>query len=255
MSGQVGWDYAEKRAAESAGGKFVDLKETGDTALGVFVGDPYTEELYYDDKKEAYEPYTEDHKKAGLRPSPRFYFNFAELAAKGSKHDPQMKIVEMNGTSFDNVVVVKKKYGMDRLYQLECKVTEKNGNKKRVIHVLPEIDPLSDEMKAAIGKLQLHDLKNSRAGNAATAPTNGGAAATNGASADPVVDKATGDKIVERLKALPNSGERVPEWQKKFGIQKVREIRQSQLAEALATLDNWEGKKPEAAPAAEDAFG
>ena len=138
------WDSAEKQAenASTAGGVFLQLKNSGDTAVGAVCGDPATKEIVWIAGKS--EPYDQG-KHAGLKPSLRFSVNF--WTKEG------MKIWEMSSMVFKQLCIIKRKYGNRNLVE----VTRRGTGMDTEYTILPDA-PIDVELGEQIAKAELYDL-------------------------------------------------------------------------------------------------
>jgi len=105
------WDKAKNLADKHAsqGSIFVRLQNDGDAVVGVFCGEPYAREVYWDGEK--YVEATADGPPAGATaktPSLRVALNFY-VPSEGT-----MKIVEGGTQWFRDLVNVREKYGLDK---------------------------------------------------------------------------------------------------------------------------------------------
>lgn len=67
----MSWDAAAKRAKEvQSDGKYLTLKDDGDSAVVVVLGEPVEFQRVFVDGK--YAPYTDEHKAKGIKPQTRF---------------------------------------------------------------------------------------------------------------------------------------------------------------------------------------
>jgi len=246
------WKSAEEQVKAAGGdGLFVKLENDGDKVVGCFLGNPEVRLLHYT-KAGGYEPFTAAHEAAGERSTPRTTANFYVPAEK------RIKIIEMNKTTFKDVMGVREKYGFEGWF-FEVKRNGAKGDKNTVYRVLPDTQ-IGAEDRAEIAKLKLHDLKKmyeDDAGSAATdmnsykgangTTTNGAAAAAAAPPGEPTIDTDTTAALVNRLKLLPR--EKVNQFLAEFKIEKVKELLNKSLPAALAMVDKLEGK-PEAPPPA-----
>lgn len=251
---EEGWEAAERINKETAGGRFVNLKNEGDTTVGIFVGKPVITKLVYNAKTEKYDDWNE--KEHGSQFTPRYKINFFVLAEGGKPlEEPKMKIFECNNTSWTNLLANKGKYGLDNVVY-ELKQSGAKGDTKRCVHILPEGPRSPYQFTESVAKIllttSLQDLKKDGDDTTPHAASNG---ATNGASAgasDPVIDKATTDALTLKLKAIQAKDPKVVEtfikWlSATFGSAKIRELKVSQAKAAEIEIARIEPKPEQAA--------
>ena len=115
------WDKAKELADKhvAAGGIFVRLQNDGDKIVGVFCGEPFAKEVYWDGQKYSDTPPEGVAAKPSLRVSLNFY-----VPAEGA-----MKIIEGGTAWFKDVLDVKDKYGLDK-WSFEIKRRGKKGDPK-----------------------------------------------------------------------------------------------------------------------------
>jgi len=143
----MSWESVQKRVDEQpTGGQFIRLAEDGDTVVGVFCGEPFAREIIWE--SDASVPFDADRHK-GKRPSLRIAINFFETATK------EMRIFEMNATTFRDVVKCKDKYGLEKW---SFEITRHGTGKKTTYSILPE-DQLKPEQQVYLAeKIRLIDL-------------------------------------------------------------------------------------------------
>ena len=215
------WDTAKKLAEKHAseGGKFVRLQNDGDKVVGVFCGEPYAREVYWDGEK--YSDTAPEGGKASLRVALNFY-----VPAEGA-----MKVIEGGTAWFKDVVEIREKYGVEK-WIFEVKRRGKKGDPKTKYSILPETQ-VDDAMRARIKSLPLHDL---------AAVSGEGDRGT--AAAPATVDLDVARTIAERLRPLPReSGEA---FLAEFRISRIRELRNADVPAAMRFVDGLE--RPEADP-------
>lgn len=246
--GKMGWAPAEEAAEKAGGGLFVKLATTGDKVVLAFVGDPFTYEVFYNEKTSSYEDFSKEHEKAGKKPSYKYKFNAFVPAEKA------IKIYECGVQVFKDVLVVKKKYGLEnKLYEITRQGVK--GDTKTTYTLLPERDMTADE-RALMMTLPLNDLtakdddeKGSTAPNAGSFSTYGGAPA-----GDAVVDVKTAEVLIQRLKVLPAAA--VDKFRTRLAVGKIKELKakDAALAERFVAFLEGKGPDPDApAPAAKPA--
>ncbi len=222
------WQQAQEKADRQAekGGMFVRLKNNGDKIVGAFCGDPYAKEVVWiGQKSEEYNPDNPEHK--GVRSSLRISLNFFVPA------ESKMKVIEGSAQFFRSIVKVKEKYGLDNwLFEIERQGD--SGDPKTKYSILPE-EKVTAEIRAQISKIGLHDL-----GAIGNGDDDGEGGAQGKASSPSPISEQDAQGIVECLKALPKSD--VSAFLAKFGVQRVRDMKASDVAAAKALLGELSGE-------------
>jgi len=230
------WDHSEEMADRHAnsGGIFIRLAGDGDKVVGAFCGEPYPREVHWTGEK-----YVEcegeacEHCKPGKRPSLRVMLNFF-VPAEG-----EMKVIEGGTVWFNDVLKVRRKYGLDN-WLFEIERHGEAGDPKTTYSILPE-EKIDGELRAQIEAVDLHDLEG--IGSGEDEEEAGGQAV-----ADGPVDAETAGKLVSRLKALPRAA--VDTFLEQFGVQRVRDLRAADVTAARQLLGGLEAQaRKKAAPA------
>lgn len=246
------WDKAKETAeSHKGGGLYVRLENDGDKIVGVFCGDPFTREVFWNDKAEKFEDFTPEHKAAGKKSSAKFKMNFFVLESK------EMKIFELNIMTFKDVLKVKEKYGLEN-WAFEVSRSGKKDDTKTTYAILPE-EKLSTELRETISKAELHDLSK-KGDEAADSKTdmnshdkkNGAANGAGKAASNEAISAEKSTALVGRLKLLPK--EKIDKFLAKFGIAKVKELKGKDETSAFAFVDELEGKKADEKPPEADPF-
>ena len=220
----MSWEDAEGKAKEYGTGLFIKLKD-GDSIVGTFVGEPEAREtVWLDGKTFDFDENNPEH--AGVRKSLKLRFNFYVI------EQAQMKILEVNQTTFADIVRQKKKRN-----GLEGKVFELartgSGAQDTKYHLDFERDCSAAELEA-IGALDVLDLQPRAEGDGGSKPE-GNAPAGNDHSNEFV------DEIKSRLRQLDRS--KVTEFLANFEISKVKDLAESQFAAADAYVSNLEAER------------
>lgn len=232
---------ALKRAKESSG-QFISLKDDGDKAVFAFVDDEVeVEENAWVDG--AYVAYTKEHEAKKVAKTPRFAVNVFDRESK------TLKILRVNAATFETMITMRDKYGVDGTAFEILRKGKKNDTKVQYL-VSPERLPLTPDEKALIKTLPKHDLKRAREEDTATDmhshdKTNGSANGAKAPAAADTIDAATSTALVGRLKQHPRA--KIDAFLAQFKIAKTRDLKLSDLAAATALIDSYEGK-----PAAAD---
>lgn len=281
---RVSWDEAEEKAKNAGGGTFIALKADKDKVVGVFVGDPDARETFWTGSKSV--AFTEEHAKAGKSPQLKIKFNFA-LFKQGNGDNvaaldkPVMKVLEINAKTFNAVLKAKKKYGLDK-FMFEIERSGAKGDTSTTYSVLSD-EEITDAQKTLIEALKPHDLdkaeddeedfesydkgkdgakdgKSEKGEKKKTEKPPADKSADKAAdkpaapAADAIVSPEVAQQLVGRLKPLDRELG-VNKFLSKFGIAKIKELKQKDFAEADAFITALE--KPADAPGAteeEDPF-
>ena len=215
------WDRSKEMAEQHAnsGGIFIRLANDGDKVVGAFCGEPYPREVIWNGERyEEFDP--EAH--SGKRPSLRVMLNFF-VPAEGL-----MKVIEGGTVWFKDLLKVRDKYGLDK-WTFEIERHGEAGNPKTSYTILPE-EKIDAALRAQIEAAEVHELADIGAGD--EEEDEGGAAGP--------VDAKVAAELVSRLKALPR--ESVDTFLEQFGVQRVRDLRASDLVAAKQLLGGLEAK-------------
>jgi hypothetical protein len=234
------WTRAKQKADEHAqqSGVFIKLANDGDKVVGVFVGEPFAREVVW--TGERYEEFDADNpsQKEG-RKSLRVALNFFVPA------DNAMKVIEGGTNWFKDVLKVRDKYGLDR-WIFEIERHGEAGNPKTTYSILPE-EKIDDELRSRIAAVKVHDLEHI---NDATGEAEEPSAGKTSSQSGPV-DPRVASELVPLLKALPRSA--LDEFLKRFGIERVRDLKAADEAAARAFIVNLSPAAP-AEPVEVDPF-
>lgn len=222
------WENAKQLAEKhvAAGGIFVRLQNDGDKVVGVFCGEPYAKEVYWDGQKYIDTP----PEGSALKPSLRVSLNFYVPA------DGAMKIIEGGTAWFKDVLEVKEKYGLEK-WSFEIKRRGKKGDPKTKYSILPDTQ-VDDAMRARIVAAGLHDL----GAVGATPDADGDGAPT---EAPKAIDLDTARQLVDRLRPLPRDV--ATAFLAEMKIERIRDLMSADLPRALRFIEARE--KPAAAAA------
>ena len=222
------WDRAEGMADKHSGsgsGLFVRLANHGDSVTGGFVGEPYAREVHWGGER--YEECTGDGCSfcgEGKKPSLRVGMNFFV----SSEND--MKIIEFGVLMFKDLLKVRDKYGLHKWF-FEIERHGQAGDSKTRYSILPD-KQIDKEGQAQIDGANLHDLPQVLSGGSndrfdSYDKGDGG-----------VIDAKTACELMPRLKALPRTD--LDGWLSELGIEKVRDLKTSDVKKARALLDRLE---------------
>ena len=246
----MSWSQAEERSKQAgSGGKYLSLKNDGDKFVGAFIGEPYSYELFYNAKKNGYEPYTDEHRKRGDTVTVRFVLNVM-------MQDGSVKISEMNNSTFQSVLDVRKKYGLDKWF-FEVKRKGAKGDTKTTYTVLPDTKLEDADLKklAAAHPFDLEKESKNRSdesgGGAGDEKTDMNSHGKGGAEAA-MISKEDAEALIKRVKILPK--DKIDLFLGKFEIRQVKLLPAAKLVDALAMVAQLEGNgaAPSPPPAATD---
>lgn len=229
------WDKAKGLADKhtSSGGIFVRLANDGDKVVGAFLGDPLAREVHWTGERYEECPGAENkcsHCAESKRPSLRVSMNFYVPAEKA------VKVIEGGSTWFKDLLKCRDKYGLDR-WLFEVERHGASGDPKTSYTILPD-ERLTDEQRGQLAGLQLHDLKKVSGGG-----ESGGADFSSydkGSPGGEPIDPRVATELVGRLKVLPRDA--VDSFLKKFGVQRVRDLKASDEKAARGFVEALEGK-------------
>lgn len=213
------WDKAKNLADKHAsqGSIFVRLQNDGDAVVGVFCGEPYAREVYWDGEK--YVEATADGPPPGATaktPSLRVALNFY-VPSEGV-----MKIVEGGTQWFRDLVNVREKYGLDK-WLFEIKRHGKPKDPKTKYTILPE-EKIDDALRATLARVATHDLAQM------SAPSED----SDAAGGPRVVDVDVARQFADRLRALPRSD--ADTFLQEFKIERLRDLPNDRVPAALQLL-------------------
>ena len=222
------WEHAEGMADKHSGsgsGLFVRLANHGDSVTGAFVGEPYAREVHWGGER--YEECTGDGCSfcgEGKKPSLRVGMNFFV----SSEND--MKIIEFGVLMFKDLLKVRDKYGLHKWF-FEIERHGQAGDSKTRYSILPD-KQIDKDGQAQIDGANLHDLPQVLSGGSndrfdSYDKGDGG-----------VIDAKTASELMPRLKALPRTA--LDGWLSELGIEKVRDLKTSDVKKARALLDRLE---------------
>lgn len=278
------WQATQQALESQGGGTFLRLQGDGDAAVVAFCGGPQPREIFFNEKTQQYEPWTEAAAAAGEKRQTKYLINAYVFSAMGTPVN-EMKVLDLNAKTVVTVMALRDKYGFGK-YPFEIKRDGAKGDTRTQYHVLPENRELSAEERALVGhadpkdptewipgSVPMHDLDelvkrgdeapatgvtdDLKRGGPAQGKSNGArapAAPTGGAA---LVARAVKDAIIEKLRPLDRD-KGVDKLLAAFPYaKKVSDLRASDEAAALAIVAKLTA--PTAAPtapaASEDPFG
>jgi hypothetical protein len=239
------WDNVKEKieSADDGASLWVKLRDNGDKAVGVFLGDPYPREVVWTGERyvDAASPDAKPFLKEGKKPSLRIVINLAVRTEQGWT----VKALEQTATFFKDVMKVDQKYGLDS-WSFEIERHGAAGDPKTTYSILPE-EKLSKEDVKALEQLELLDLEglyNESLADAEKREKDGGFEEFDG---EKVPDKVAEAMIVV-LKELPR--EYTDRFLERFKIRRVRDLALKDKKAAIEFLDGLEAEaKKVAAPA------
>lgn len=254
------WDDLDKRAKEMMGdGNFVQLKQDKDTVVGAFVGEPEARELFWDQAKNKYEPYTEEHAKEKKQVTLRVLLNFLVIK-EGNDDDlkdldpPKCKVLELNATTFRQVVKARKKYGFEKKY-FEIQRNGAKGDTNTTYSVMVD-DDIEAEDQATLKDVKLHDLKKLIQGKDSGGSGGDFDSYDKSKKEDPdaAISKDDVSELIGKLKPRPR--EDLDKFLSRFEIKQIKQLKAGQLETARAFLADLDGggKAEEKEEAEDDPF-
>lgn len=214
--------YDKVRAQMSSRGSgngdlFVKLADNGAKVVGVFRGEPFIREVFWNGER--YEEKT-DTTPTEQRTTLRIAQNIAVL----DDGNWTSKIIEQSQRFFQGVMTVDEKYGIDE-WSFEVVRKGSAGDTNTTYAILPE-SALNDEQKKSIASLDLFDLERVlTVGETAITPN--------------IPDNEAIDSVIRILK--DQSKEIVTDFLKKFGVKKIRDIQVHQMEEVTKHLESLTG--------------
>ena len=215
-------ELAKKHDQDSS--TWLKLGNDGDTAVVVFLGDPYPREVSFVDGK--YMPFDDKLKAQGLKASLRVALNVAVYETK------EVKILEQGVTFFKDLVRVREKYGLDK-WAFEVQRHGAAKDPKTTYSILPE-HQLTPEQQKEFQALPLHDLEKLY-GSSGGEGGGGGALGSYDRKEAGVVDPSTAQSLAVQLKMMPR--EAVERFCKKFNVARIKDLPVAQLEKARAFVE------------------
>lgn len=230
------WDRAKSLSDKhtSSGGIFIRLANDGDKVVGVFCGEPYAREVHWNGERyeECAGPDTRCPACAeGKKPSLRVAMNFYVPAERA------MKVIEGGSTWFKDLFKCRDKYGLES-WTFEVERHGAAGDPKTTYTILPD-EKLTDEQRAEIANVQLHDLPRVVSGGSDEGTSEFGSCdRDNKAGAGGAIAPARASELAARLKALPRDA--VDNFLQKFRVQRIRDLRAGDEKAAVAFVESLE---------------
>lgn len=233
--GKRGWDTGKEMAdSASGGGKFLSLKDDGDKATIVFIGEPFARLVFWDQEAQTYHDADSDEGKAfgdnhpDKKPSFRASINCLVLASgNGDKIAPDERVAIFEGgvNWFNDLVKCKTKYGLG-VWSFELERSGKKGDTKTTYSILPDkkivdVPGLAEKIVAAV-EYNLEDPNSDDAQSPA--------ASAAGGSSNGVITDEDSKTLITGLKALDRS--ELDAFLTEFGVKRIKELPSSKLADA-----------------------
>lgn len=138
-----GWEQAGELAEQFSGGNFIQLKDDGDSFMGMFLGEPYPWECWYNKAANRYESFGPEQATKGIKKGMRFGVSVLQAICSASgEWSYEVKAWEVTVMTLKAMLEVKKKYGFDRFYEVKRK--GKKDDTKTTYTVLPEDAPSAE---------------------------------------------------------------------------------------------------------------
>lgn len=217
-------DEAAKKA-DQGNGVWLKLPNDGDKAALVFLGEPLPREVCFIDGK--FVEATDKLKQEGQKISTRFAINVALFDTQ------EVKVIEQGLVFYKDLVRVRDKYGLAG-WAFEVQRHGAAKDPKTSYSILPE-HQLTAEQQKAFKSLALHDLNKLYSGETGEA---GRSIGTFDKKAGSTLEPKVAQEVVLRLKTLPR--EAVDRFLQQFGIQRVKDLTQSQLQKANELVEELE---------------
>lgn len=240
-------DMGERAEQVGGGGKFVKLKDDKDTIVCAFVGDPEGKELFFDQKQNKYVDYTQEHAKAKKPITLRVKMNVL-VVKEGNGEDlkdldpPVVKILEVNATTFRQIIKAKKKYGFEKCFFEVCRNGAK-GDTNTTYSILSD-EHMTDEDREALKSLELHDL--TEEGGDDEGEGDGfdsyDKSKKSGGKKDDGEDPISSDDVADligKLKPLPR--EDLQKFLSRFGVKQIKALKKKDLGDAKKFVNELAG--------------
>ncbi|NTX53681.1 hypothetical protein [Myxococcus sp. CA039A] len=211
---------------EQAGGAWLKLANDGDTAVVVFLGEPYPREVCFIGGRCV--AFDEKLRAQGHKSSLRVTYNVALYSSR------EVKVLERPTAFFDTLMEVRAKYGLEK-WAFEVKRHGVANDPKTTYSILPECQ-LSLEEQQAFQALRLHDIQKLHTAEAAAAASGTPPTSASSAKASEPVDVKLAQAMATALKALPR--EAVDRFLQKFAVQRIRDLPASKGELARAFVDS-----------------
>ncbi len=209
----------EQVEKKEVGPIFVRLNNDGDAVKGAFCGTPKSREVHWTGERYEECPGEDDceYCKSGKRPKTRVALNFYV------PDENSMKVMEGGGKWYKDIFKVREKYGLDK-WTFEIQRHGKPGDPKTTYTVLPE-KVIDEKLQARIDSIGMLDLDKLVGGKGAE-------------EKDPTIDLSTIAEAIAKLKKF--SAEEATTILAKYGVQKIRELKEKDKAHFMSFLAQLE---------------
>lgn len=242
------WEDVEERAEQVGDSIFVRLADDKDTIVGAFVGDPEPRELFWNNREKKYEPYTDEHAKKNETITLRVLLNFL-IVKQGNGTDlkdlnpPVVKVLEVNAQTFRSVMKVKKKYGFEKCFFEICRNGGKGDTKTN--YTVMSDEPMTDDDRAALKGLELHDLvkvanKQNEEGGDGGGFDSYEKRDKGGPDPEAPISAEDTAELIKVLKPLPR--EDLQKFLSRFGVKQIKSLANKDLEAARKFCDELAGK-------------
>lgn len=226
------WQQTEEMAKkhDQSGSLWLKLAGDGDKAVVVFLGEPHPREVAFVDG--TYIEVDEKMKASGAKVSLRVALNVALYDSK------EVKVLEQGVMFFKDLVRLREKYGLAK-WAFEIQRHGAAKDPKTTYSILPE-QQLSTEQQKAFQALPQHDLAKLYSGEGDDGGAKGGQSLDSydkkaEAKGDGAISPTVAQGLVTALKALPR--EATDKFLAKFGVQRIKDLRTSQVEKARGFLE------------------
>jgi hypothetical protein len=217
------WKRTEEMAKEhEQGGPWLKLANDGDTAVVVFLGEPFPLEVCFVEGQ--YLDFSPELKAQGLKPSLRVALRAALYETK------EVKVLEQGLMFFKDLVRVREKYGLEK-WAFEVQRHGAAKDPKTTYSILPE-HQLSVEQQKAFQSLPLLDLEELYADEDDAGGEDAPSLGSYDEKVSGTVEASPTQALIAQLKALPR--EAVDKFLQRFGIQRIKDLPAEQMEKASA---------------------
>jgi hypothetical protein len=217
------WQRTEEMAKEhEQGGPWLKLANDGDTAVVVFLGEPFPREVCFVDGK--YLAFDDTLKAEGQKPSLRIALRVALYDSK------EVKVLEQGLMFFKDLVRVREKYGLEK-WAFEVQRHGAAKDPKTTYSILPE-HQLSLEEQRAFNALPLFSLEELYADEDDAGGEDAPSLGSYDEKVSGTVEASPTQALIAQLKALPR--EAVDKFLQRFGIQRIKDLPAEQMEKASA---------------------
>ena len=230
----MGWKDADKKAVDT-GGKFIKMKDDGDSCKGVLMGDPTCEDLIFEDGKTR--AFTEEDEKAGKQSTPKFKFNlFTTEVNDKPLEKPEMKMLGVNATTYRFISNQRQKAGGDFGWRtVSITRNGKKGSTDTTYNVAVSDNELSEDLQKIAKKCKVHNLENESTSDFDESSSGGfdSYSQDKEEKADGPITKEQSSQLAEPYKKGGKLHDELQEFLTKFGIQRFKDLKASQYEGAM----------------------